>query len=112
MKKGSLWLVSVLLVLLGLMVYWDHSFKDFGKPAMIVTTILIIVTILIAIFGTFSTTFNSWIGAWWVVPDGILFGFASMLDYASAAKICCFALLMIVCIYVETKLYDDKRIGK
>ncbi|MCT7689765.1 MAG: hypothetical protein N5837_00880 [Lactobacillus crispatus] len=40
--------------------------------------------------------------------DGILFGFASMLDYAAAPKICCFALLFIVCVYVETKLHDDK----
>lgn len=62
MKKGSLWLVSILLVLLGVIVYWDHGFK----------------------------------------------GFASMLDYATAPKICCFALLFIVCVYVETKLHDDK----
>lgn len=110
MKKSSLWLVSVLLIILGLIIYWDHNFKDFGKPTMILTTILIIVTVLIAIFGSLSDTFNSWIGVWWIVPDGILFGFASMLDYATLPKICCFALLMIVCIYVETRLYDEKAI--
>lgn len=108
MKKGSLWLVSILLVLLGVMVYWDHGFKDFGRPGMILTSVLLVLTILIAFFATVSDTFNFWIGSWWVVPDGILFGFASMLDYATAPKICCFALLFIVCVYVETKLHDDK----
>lgn len=30
MKKGSLWLVSIILVMIGIMVYWDHGFKDFN----------------------------------------------------------------------------------
>ncbi len=48
MKKGSLWLVSILLVLLGVMVYWDHGFKDFGRSGMILTSVLLVLTILIA----------------------------------------------------------------
>lgn len=109
MRKSSLWMASILLVLLGVMVYWDHGFKDYTRPGMILTSILIILTILIAFFGTFSSTFNAWVGSWWVIPDGILFGFASMLDYASIPKLCCFALLFIVCVYIETQIYDDKH---
>ena len=92
MRKSSLWMASILLVLLGVMVYWDHGFKDYTRPGMILTSILIILTILIAFFGTFSSTFNAWVGSWWVIP-----------------KLCCFALLFIVCVYIETQLYDDKH---
>lgn len=109
MKRTSLWLSTAALVIIGLLIYWDHNFTDFGLPAMSFTSVLIALTLIIAIIATFSEGFNRWIGGWWVIPDGILFGFASMLDYTSIAKVCVFALLMIVCIFVEIKLFDDKH---
>ena len=40
------------------MVYWDHGFKDFGRPGMILTSVLLVLTILIAFFETVSDTFK------------------------------------------------------
>lgn len=93
MKKGSLWLVSILLVLLGVMVYWDHGFKDFGRPGMILTSVLLVLTILIAFFATVSDTFNSWIGSWWVVQMvsySVLLACLIMQQHLRSAVLLCY----------------------
>ncbi|MCT7698635.1 MAG: hypothetical protein N5831_00880 [Lactobacillus crispatus] len=93
MKKGSLWLVSILLILLGVMVYWDHGFKDFGRPGMILTSVLLVLTILIAFFATVSDTFNSWIGSWWVVQMvsySVLLACLIMQQHLRSAVLLCY----------------------
>lgn len=110
MRKASLWLCTVTLIIIGLLIYGDHNFTNFTNPSMIFTSVLICLTLLLAIIATFSEAFNNWIGPWWVIPDGILFGWASMLDYATTAQTFCFIVLFIICIYVEVRLFDDKKV--
>lgn len=91
MKKGSLWLVSILLVLLGVMIYWDHGFKDFGRPGMILTSVLLVLTILIAFFATVSDTFNSWIGSLFqMVSYSVLLACLIMQQHLRSAVLLCY----------------------
>ena len=111
MKKASLWLCTLTLFIIGLLIYSDHHFTDFSNPSMFFTTVLICLTFLLAIIATFNKEFNHWVGPWWVIPDGILFGWASMIDHTTTGQIFTFIILFIVSIYVEVRLFDDKKMG-
>lgn len=90
MKKGSLWLVSILLVLLGVMVYWDHGFKDFGRPGMILTSVLLVLTILIAFFATVSVLGSAPGGLFQMVSYSVLLACLIMQQHLRSAVLLCY----------------------